>query len=324
MFLRTEKGHVLVPDIHPIFSMPRRQILDIYYDVKFNNELYLVLLAILNDYDLLECHCPITDITDRGITDVKDAIREFIGLIISTGADQLERINLPTIVNNAENPLTDKRLKDTLHGYIKMLESGRYSTITSKLLDAFDDADIDATYDKADDERSLVARFKEYRLRTTRDMANKKLLNGWAMKVLTARSGYSSRQLAKIRHCMDTAATDLREKDLREVIALVKDGLTYEDYERENSLVVVRSLESKLERLLDYEADFGFIDLDDEISANKAAVFEYETKTKVTTTLQAKTPEQQEEAKAKALAFCKAHPDSSMTRLYMRKYKFEL
>jgi hypothetical protein len=282
---RTATKHNLISSEHNIFALPLAVIYDICGECTTPTEKYIAMTAYLVKLGVISTRDMPLQLEDTDMTKVAPVFREFAILTQSLISDARRvrefKDTIPMmLVNEGTNGTT---LKQHLRYCISVVEASRLAQYTTQIqrelassgmsLDRI--ADI---YEQADSETEMMDMLRGYKSKNSR---YSKQLGAWAVKQIIANTDYNSRVIEAIRNAIFKSIDDLEVEPLKRIIVLVKEGLTYEDHEREQALLVVRMLESKLEDMLSISYSFGFVRIEKEVSRNTSANVKYDTRTKV-------------------------------------------
>lgn len=281
----TAHKHNIVALEHPIFGLALPVRYAIYSESKTPTERHVAMVAILVGLEVLDTTRQPVMLESHEVDALHLQFREFLNLTSALIHDskKLAAMRLPMLRTGRDTPVNGERIKthiDWCGEIVEASEAGYFAT-RIKMEGRRTGYDVDQVldlYDSADDERALVAMLSAKPSKTI--TASRGKLNGWAMKSIKRNTEYSQDQLDFIKYHMHTTSDQLLVDNLRSAIKLTKAGLTYEDYEREQSLLVIRMLESKLEEVLEVEQSYGFVDLEDMETSNDSATITYTTKTK--------------------------------------------
>lgn len=289
---RTASKYNLVPSEHGIFALALPVIYDIFSEVQTPTEQYIAMTAYLVNLGVVSTRDMPMTLETNDLVKVLPIFKQLAVITLSIVSDRKRlarlRDEVPMLmVNDSTN---GKSLKDHLKYCISIIEASsisRYCTVLQKELSdsgmALDRiADL---YSVADAESELVMALASYRTNSTVNARYSRRLGAWAIKQIIANTEdddtYNSKVIEAIRNAIFQPTDNLDADQLKKIILLVKEGLTYEDHEREQSLLVVRMLESKLEDMLSISFAFGFVTVEKETSKNTGAGMKYETRTKI-------------------------------------------
>lgn len=279
----TMRKHKLIASEHPLFSLPLSVIYNVFGESTTPTEKYISMTAYLVNIGVLNTkHMGLVlDVPNYEI--VHDAFKEFLYLTVSLVHDteKLKQLELPTLVVNSENQCSGNILKTHIQWCGSIIEANSAGYFARKIKEEANKSGLDTDllndlYQQADDERVLIDMLSNRRKSSS---GYSKKLGSWAVKSIARNTSYTKDTLDSIRFHIFADSDRLRTDNLRDIIKLVKDGLTYEDYEREQSLLVIRMLESKLEDIINVEQSFGFTEVSFAKSVVKDALIEYQIAT---------------------------------------------
>lgn len=289
-FLSSRTAHKAgaIASEHPLFSLPLPTIHDIYQESSTTTERYISMVAYLVGVGVVTTRETGLHLETHELDKVLPVFRHFlyITLPLIHDAKALERATSrwPVLVISNENRTSGGVLKDHLQHCIDILEASdicltklvslRHASAEEALSQEL--ADL---WDNADEERRVR------RMVAQGAVASKKYtpkIGQWALKKVRSNdfeSAISEEQLDSLRYHLNAPAEKLLESNLRQCIAILKDYLGYEDYERTKSLLVIRHLECKLEDIVSAKADYGFVIAEVEESRNEKGLVSYDLRT---------------------------------------------
>jgi hypothetical protein len=287
----TARKHNLIASEHPIFALPSAVIYNIYSESTTPTEHYISMVAYLVKLRAITTRDCALAFEHDAIEVCKQRFREFLIMTLPLIHDKkkLAKLSIPTLVISEENCSSGDVLKNHLINCCNLIEADKLSEHSARVQREIANSSmhLDAIanlYSLADSEQSLNQQLQNYKLVESKKEAStshSKQMAAWAMKQIKCNTDYSLETLGAIRHALFQSTDRYTEERFKYIIQLVKDGLTYEDHERSNSLLVIRMLEAKLENLLNISLAFGFVDVEFEDSFNEAAITQYKTRTKL-------------------------------------------
>lgn len=266
----------LVKSTHPVFALEPLDLITLIAESKTPTEKYLSTAALLINSGLLN--------TSRcGLywqeSDVEKVFKALIRIIkpltqyFTTG--NKHQLTLPTLMISRENNTSGDRVAI----YLKEISKQLHLYYGNNPLSV-----REKNREKLEDELALELELNKilnaYNLRSSKYTPK---LGQWAIKQMRIKNDeLTSTQVEGIRHYLNSTNLDrLSVGTLQKVIALTKNSLPYDDDVREQSLLVIRHLEAKLETIHNIVASLDFITIADEEQYNRGANVKYTTKTKV-------------------------------------------
>lgn len=275
--------NILATTEHPVFNISPYDLLKVIESAKTPTEQYLVSISFLVNTGFLNTNNCGLNLDSLEVDKYYPHFINLIPLIMQFSREKEEGILkkkdrkdhdiLPVYKVSTINCESGSQLKQ----YLKLL----YSQIDSLLMGGMP---IVKDEFMLDDEIALEQEIKKIlsNYKVSHKLYSEKL-GQWALRSISIHNDdVTPQQLKAFKYYLNAPVNKLREEVLRQIIKEIKDLLSYEDADRENSLLVIRHLEAKLETICDFNDKLGFITLEAEISKNEGALIQYETRTKVT------------------------------------------
>jgi len=271
--------HKLFKSEHWVFQCSAYEIIELLSASKTPTEKYLCTVALLVTSGLVDTsRCALHLDTKEFRVIEKEMMQVLKPLLTYMNTKPDLQIELPTFmvaVDNCENPCFLKEFLKTVRKRLQLFYGGGLESMQTKA-----ERQAGMLEDEIEHERKLVAILSDYSPRASRYNAR---TGKWAIKQMQIKNpDITEEQVEVIKHYLNNPTLEsLDTTVLKEVTKLCKESLPYDEGMREQSLLIIKHLESKLRTINDINASLGFIVLENELVHNEAANISYTTKSKV-------------------------------------------
>ncbi len=267
----------LVRNSHPVFGLSPLELITLLSESRTPTEKYLAVTALLVNTGLISTkRCGLYLESEKEVNKIfKALVRVIKPLSKYIRTENHHKLDLPTLIISRDNNTSGSRIAL----YLKEVSKQLHLYYGDNPLTA-----QEKKREKLEDELALEVELN--RILNTYHLKGSKYtpkLGQWAIKQMHIKNeDLTGTQADTIRHYLNSTNLDrLNVGTLQKVIKIAKASLPYEDDNREQSLLVIRHLEAKLETIHNIVASLDFITVKEEEQHNKGANVKYTTKTKV-------------------------------------------